>query len=216
MPVIRYSIALIILSISAASGFAAGEVQLRLTLQRPINNPAGQNILDFKREVESRSKSAAKVEVKEQLQAAVSQSAMQALRDGTVEMSVVSLAELSKDIAGAGIFTLPFLFNFDAIVHAAARPGSEIRNIVDAEIKMRGAQVLWWQPYGSTVIFSKGTPILHPKDLANHNTAVTDALSAEFIRMCGGAPQVVNDTDNLRALDNTNAELDDVEHLFRS
>jgi C4-dicarboxylate-binding protein DctP len=179
----------------------AEEILLRVTLQQSITDAAGQNILDFKREVESRTKGAVKMELIEKAQSVSGRPMLQAVGGGSVEMSVVSLAEVSKDIPPAGVFTLPFLFNFDSIVQAAARPGSEIRNIIDAEIIKSGSRVLWWQPHGATVIFSKGAPITNPRGLSGHRVGVLDEVSAEFIRLCGGMPTVINAAQQIDAME---------------
>jgi hypothetical protein len=56
-----------------------------------------------------------------------------------------------------GVLDQPFLFNFQALIDAAARPGSEIRELIDDAIMSGiGVRVLWWQLTGNNVLFSKG------------------------------------------------------------
>jgi C4-dicarboxylate-binding protein DctP len=178
----------------------ADEILLRVSLQQSITDPVGQNILDFKQEVETRTKGAVKVRVNEKAKSVPGRSLLQAVGNGQAEMRVGSLGEIAKDVPAAGLFAQPFLFNFDSIVQAATRPGSEIRNIIDGETLKLGARVLWWQPYGSTVIFSKGSSIANPRGLSNHKIGVFDEVSAEFINLCGGAPKLISEVEQVEAM----------------
>jgi C4-dicarboxylate-binding protein DctP len=172
-----------------ASG--AAEVRLRLRLQRPIAEPILQNIIDFKRMVETQTKGAVSVEMSEESGPDAGRPVLRTVGGGAVEMGAVSLAEVAKDVPEAGLFTQPFLFNFDSMVRVAVRPGGEIRNIIDGEITKSGSRVLWWQPLGSMVLVSKGGSITNPQGLRDHKVGVSDNQATEFIKLCGGIPKFI-------------------------
>jgi C4-dicarboxylate-binding protein DctP len=185
--------------VPCASG--AAEVPLRLRLQQSIVDPILQNIIYFKRMVETQTKGAVSVEVSEEIGSDSGRSVLRMVGGSAFEMGVVSLAEVTKDVPEAGLFTQPFLFNFDSLVHAAARPGSEIRNIIDGEITKSGSRVLWWQPFGSTVIVSKGGSITNPQGLRDHKVGVSDDQAAEFIKLCGGIPKFITPSQQLDGME---------------
>ncbi len=176
---------ILVASFAFAIPCKAGEVLLRFKAGRALNGPLKQVTDGFEQQIRLRDKGPPiRLEIEGRGPAASSSSSKQA----SVEINLHHLSEFSERLPAAGFFSLPFLFNFDAIVYAAAKPGSEIRKLLDAEIEKAGVHVLWWQPYGSTVIFSKEAPLTNPRQLANRKIFVGDASSAEFIRMCGGVP----------------------------
>lgn len=200
----RFSVYLLLLfafPIFPPSPVLAAPKVLRLTLQQSINDPVGQNIVDFKKEIEAKTKGALKIEVLDKGQLYPDYQVPEAIGGGAIEMGVTQLAQYSQFISVAGIFMQPFLFNFEAIVRAASKPGSDIRRMIDGPIvKETGARVLWWQPYGWNVIYSKG-PITNPRAIANRNVRVFDDVAAEFVQLCGGIPQVISESKQLEALD---------------
>jgi C4-dicarboxylate-binding protein DctP len=179
----------------------ADETVLRLTLQQSAADPVGENVLSFKREVEGKTRGAVKVEIFDKGQFYQDYQVPEAIGGGAIEMGVTPLAQYAQYVSVAAIFMQPFLFNFDAIVQAAARPGGEIRMIVDGAIlKQTGARVLWWQPNGWNVIFSKG-PVAKPDAMPSRNMRVFDEVSAEFVTLCGGTPQIIPESKQVEALD---------------
>ncbi len=180
---------------------AAEEVLLRITLQQPARDPVGQNLGEFKSEVEAKTKGTVKVDVYDNAKFYLDYQVPEAVGSGAIEMGVAPLAQYAADIPAAGVFMQPFLFNFDEIVRAAASRGSEIRTAIDAEIqKQTGARVLWWQPYGPNVILAKGA-MSRPDAIANHRVRVFDDVAAEFISLCGGIPHVISDSKQSEAFD---------------
>lgn len=186
---------------SSEGGTFAEELVLRLTLQQSVTDPVGNNILTFKHEIEDKTHGMVKLEIFDKGQFYQDYQVPEAVGGGTIEMGVTPLAQFAQHVSVAGIFMQPFLFNFDAIVQAAARPGSEIRTIIDnALLKQTGVRVLWWQPNGWNVIFSKGA-ISNPDVIAGRNVRVFDEVSAEFVSLCGGTPQIISESKQMEALD---------------
>jgi C4-dicarboxylate-binding protein DctP len=185
---------------------ASAETLLRISLQQPISTSVGQNLLEFKREVEEKTEGAVKVTLYDKAQFYLDYQVPEAVGNGAIEMGVAPLAQYAEDVPAAGLFMQPFLFNFDAIVRAAAARKSEIRIAIDAEIqKKSGVRVLWWQPYGPNVIFGKG-PLSNPQTLTNHRVRVFDGVSAEFVTLCGGVPHVISDAKQAEAFDQNIAD----------
>ena len=191
-----------IICVGAASiGARADNTVLRLTMQQSIDDPIGEFILRFKSEVERETKGALTIEVHDKGTLYPDYQVPEVIGGGAVEMGVTQLAHFSQHVPVAGVFMQPFLFNFDAIVREAAKPGGDIRAMIDgAIVKETGARVLWWQPYGWNVIFAKG-PIANPKAIANRNVRVFDEVAAEFVKLCGGTPQVISESKQVEALD---------------
>jgi C4-dicarboxylate-binding protein DctP len=191
-----------LLTAPAAWNARADAVLLRVSLQDSINNPLNQSLLEFKKEVEARTKGAVTITIHDQSQFYNDYQVPNAVGSGAIEMGLAPLGQYASDIPAAGVFLQPFLFNFDEIIRAAAQPGSEIRTIIDNEILSNtGARVLWWQRYGSPVLLSKGKPMLSPNSMASQNIRAYDSLTAEFINLCGGTPHVITDFKQAEAFD---------------
>jgi C4-dicarboxylate-binding protein DctP len=180
---------------------ASAETLLRISLQQPIDNFIGQNLLEFKNEVEEKTKGEVKVVVYDKAQFYLDYQVPEAVGSGAIEMGVAPLAQYAEDVPAAGLFMQPFLFNFDSIVRAAVARKSEIRFAIDAEIqKKSGVRVLWWQPYGPNVILGKGA-LTNPQAITNHSVRVFDDVSGEFVTLCGGVPHVISDAKQSEAFD---------------
>jgi C4-dicarboxylate-binding protein DctP len=108
---------------------------------------------------------------------------------GAIEMGATPLNQFAVDVPLAGAFLQPFLFNFDGLVQAATSPESEVRALVDKAILLRTKmRVLWWQPYGSSVIVSKRILPTDPSAVAGRIVGTTDKEVRDLIRVCGGLP----------------------------
>ena len=86
-----------------------------------------------------------------------------------------------------GIIDQPFLFNFHSLMSAAARPGSEIRKLIDEAILAEvGVRVLWWHALGNNVIFSKGPGRCRPRAYKRPEGGVARNAPGGVRRGCGG------------------------------
>jgi C4-dicarboxylate-binding protein DctP len=181
----------------------ADSVLLRISLQDSIDNPLNRSLIEFKNEVEARTKGAVTVSIFDKSQFYNDYQVPEAVATGAIEMGLAPLGQYAGEIPAAGVFLQPFLFNFDEIIRAAAQPGSEIRTIIDNEILGNGgARVLWWQRYGSPILLSDGQPMQSPNSLASHKIRVYDDLTAEFINLCGGTPHVIAESKQNEAFEN--------------
>jgi C4-dicarboxylate-binding protein DctP len=178
----------------------ADPILLRVSLQDSISNPLNQSLVEFKKEVEARTKGAVTINIFDNSQFYNDYQVPNAVGSGAIEMGLAPLGQYAGDVPAAGVFLQPFLFNFDEIIRAAAQPGSEIRTIIDNEIlSQTGARVLWWQRYGSPVLLSKNEPMLDPNTMANQNIRAYDDLTADIIKLCGGTPHVIADSKQAEA-----------------
>jgi C4-dicarboxylate-binding protein DctP len=174
---------------------------LRMSLPISADSPIGQSVRDFARQVSVRTGGAVKIEVQDADRRYEEHEVVAAVASGTIEVGATSLHQFAYDVPLAGAFLQPFLFNFDALVEAATEPASEIRTLVDDEILYwTNARVLWWQPFGSSVIVSKTVPATHPTTIAARAVGAPDDQTRELIRACGGTPHLVPPPDVAGAL----------------
>lgn len=114
-----------------------------------------------------------------------------AVSSGKIDLGGTTLDQFANQAPLAGIFLQPFMFNFAALVREAAKPGSEIRDLIDADILQNTrTRVLWWQPNGSNVIFAKGVPS-DGASITGLPVGTPDERSKELIAACGGEPQTL-------------------------
>jgi C4-dicarboxylate-binding protein DctP len=181
---------------------------LRLNLPVSGGNPISENLQDFRREVERRTGGAVKIELSDKAELYEDNEVISAVSSGAIDIGTTSLGQFAYDVPLAGVFLQPFMFNFNALVRAAAKPGSEIRTLIDEEILYwTNARVLWWQPRGSTVIFSKRIPELTPAAIAKRAVGAPDDLTKELTKACGGTPHLVPTSDLYEALQKDNIQI---------
>jgi C4-dicarboxylate-binding protein DctP len=182
---------LVILSlVLVASDAVAQQVKLKANLQFPIAQPVfGGSLLRFKEEVEAQSKNDIAVEIFDKSQLYNDYQVVDGVATGGVDIAMTAAQQFSYKAPLVGILDQPFLFNFQALMSAAAMPGSEIRKLIDEAILTgTGARVLWWHPLGNNVLFSKGRDVADPDQIKDQRVASPGKLPGEFIGWCGGKP----------------------------
>jgi len=191
----RYSCAMMawLLLLLPPSPANAEQTKLRVTLQLPIANHVGANLVQFKQEVESRTEWAITVEIFDNSRLYKDNEAVGAVASGTIEMGTVPYQQLTRKVPAIGIFEQPFLFNFEALVRAATSPDGEMRRLLDKTVlDATGVRVLWWQSYGSSVFFSKGREAKHPLQIRGQKVRVFGENMANFTKYCGGIPLLIS------------------------
>jgi C4-dicarboxylate-binding protein DctP len=174
---------------------------LHLGLPISSDSPTGENLREFARQVAARTGGAVRIEIQGENQSYDEEGVVYAVASGAIEMGATPLSRFARDVPLAGAFLQPFLFNFDALVQAATNHDSEIRALIDGEILRRtNARVLWWQPYGSTVILAKTVLAANPAAIATRLVGSPDKQMRDLIRVCGGAPTPVSPTSLSAAL----------------
>jgi C4-dicarboxylate-binding protein DctP len=182
-------------------GASAEDTILRVSVQVSTNSPLGKNVVAYKHAVETASKGSLKIDIYDKAQLFRDNEVIGAVRSGAVEMGIAQLGQFASEVPAVELFQQPFAFDSDALTRAAARPGSEIRRYIDAQILERtGAHVLWWQPYGAILIMSRSGPISDPSAMTGRSIRAYDSVSAEFVSRCGASPRVISSSNMLEAL----------------
>ncbi|MBR9828912.1 MAG: C4-dicarboxylate ABC transporter substrate-binding protein [Oceanospirillales bacterium] len=178
---------------------AMAETTLKVTLQLPLKHHLGQNLVDFKQEVESASNGDLKIQIYPAAQLYKDKEVHNAVSSGAIEMGVMSVTQLAGTIPAVDVFYVPFLFpSYDKVVKATA-PGSDVRTLLDNEIIKTGARPLWWQAYGGVALLSKKTPIHLPTDMEGMKVRVFGKTLGEFAKAVGAAPTVMAGSEQFLA-----------------
>ncbi len=177
----------------AGSAIAAqAATTLRVTLQLPIKHHLGQNMLDFKKEVEAKTGGEIKIEIYPSAQLYKDKEVPQAVSSGAIEMGIASLTRFAGTVPAVDIFYVPFMFDSQEKVKKATAPGSPIRGPLDEAILKTGARVLWWQAFGQAIILSKGEPIKLPADMKGKKVRVFGKTLGEMVKVLGGSPVLMS------------------------
>ena len=180
------------LALAGASLSVAAETTLRVTLQLPLKHHLGQNMLDFKKEVEAKSAGDLKIEIFPSAQLYKDKEVPQAVSSGAVEMGIASLARFAGTAPAVDIFYVPFMFDSPSKVKAATAPGSAIRKGLDGAILKTGARILWWQAFGSAIVLSKDPAIKLPADMKGKKVRVFGKTLGDTVNALGGAPTLMS------------------------
>lgn len=193
----QFAVALLI---SAAAASASEETTaLRFTLPQSAHEALRHITREFKWELEKQSGGAIAIELNE-VSSYKDNDIIAAVTSGAIDMGGTTLDQFANEAPLAGIFLQPFMFNFNALIRAAAKPGSEIRGLIDADIlEKTRTRVLWWQPNGANVIFAKGVPA-EGASITGLAVGTPDDRSKELIAACGGKPHPVPTADLYSAL----------------
>jgi C4-dicarboxylate-binding protein DctP len=179
----------------------AGQVKIRVTTQLPLKSPLGVNLVQFKEEVEDKSGRAISFEIFDKSRLYQDDQVLGAVSSGAIEMGVITLVQFHEKVRAIEVFDQPFLFNFEALVRAATHPHGELRNLLDKAVLDRtGVRILWWQAFGSGVIFSKGQDARSPAAIRGKKIRVPGENQGEFIRRCGGIPVLMVASKQLEAV----------------
>jgi C4-dicarboxylate-binding protein DctP len=177
------------LTVLFGSAATAGTRQMRVTLQLPEGSPLYESIAFFKESVEKELKGAVEIQIFPSAKLYKPNEVIGAVQSGGVEIGAVLLATYVDTIPATGIFSLPFMFNTDTLLRAATFPESPIRGPLDkAILEKTGGRVLWWVSTGTSVMLSRGGPVLTPAAIGNKTVRVSGSSNAEMVRLCGGTP----------------------------
>jgi C4-dicarboxylate-binding protein DctP len=181
--------------VASLSGIAsAQQVKLKAALQVPISEQFfGQSLAQFKKAVEERTKNAVTIEVFDNGKPYNDAQIVGAVTSGAMQLGVAGFNQFADKIPAVDILEQPFLFNFDALTNAAFGVGGELRTLIDkALLDTMGVRVLWWQPVGNQVFFSKGRDVAAPQRIKDKNVRVFSETMAKFVKLCGGRPSVIS------------------------
>lgn len=169
-----------------AAGAAQAERTLRITLQLPLSSPLGQNLLAFEERVEAASGGEIQVRIYPGAQLYTDREVPAAVASGQIEMGVSSLMRFAGTVPAVDIFTVPFVFDTEALVRAATAPGSPVRAPLDAAMAEKGARPLWWQPYGFSLVMMRRGVARLPEDIAGRKIRTFGKALEAFVDALGG------------------------------
>jgi C4-dicarboxylate-binding protein DctP len=172
----------------------AQQVKLRATLQVAVSEPyLGLPLVQLKDEVERRSNNAVSIDIIDKGKLYIDTQVVGGVASGAVEMGAAGTYQFTKAIPEIAIIEQPFLFNFEALIRAATSPGSAMRTLIDnAILEKTGVRVLWWQPVGGSVFFSKGRDVVEPHAIRSQKVRVFSQITAQLTTHCGGQPTIIS------------------------
>jgi len=172
--------------------------ELRITVQTPAGSINNDNLQLFQKRVETATEGALKISIHVDL--VEDSKVIGAVVAGQVEMGGSRLGHFADAVPGIGIFLLPFMFNLLPVQDAALQPESAFRRLLDqAVLEKTGARVLWWSPFGTSVLTSKSVPMTSPAALTGKTVRTYDKISASFVESCGGIPVYLGGTAQVDA-----------------
>ena len=180
-------LSLVMLGLVTFGTTADAATKIRITMQLPITSPLSQNLVSFKEKVEAESNGDLLVEIYPAAQLFTDKEVPTAVASGQIEMGSASLVRFAGTIPAVDIFSVPFLFNSLELVGAATDPDSKIRQLIDQAMAEKGARPLWWQPYGLTVLLTRGKPVTHPDHMQGLKIRTFGKALEMFVNTVGGA-----------------------------
>ncbi len=174
---------------------------IRVTLQMTPESLLYKNLQIFKEQVAKESHGELDIQLFPSSQLYKAQEVPKAVGSGQIEMGAVLLSQYADTLPVTDIFAIPFLFSIQGLFEAAIKPESGVRSTLDEAIRAgTGAKVLWWDPIGSEVLVSKGSPLLSPADIAGKKVRVSGFVLAKLIEACGGTPVITSGTETYGVL----------------
>ena len=191
---VRFAIAFLALSFLVITANAAPR-ELRIASEFPEGSHIHEDLVYFKGMVETATNGQIKITILPPGEFFENHSVQKAIGAGAVEMAVAALMEYGNTIPATRVFSQPFMFHKESLVHVATAPKSPIRvPIDDAIYKKIGARVLWWVAAGASVMLAKGKAVHTPADIKGKKISVPGPVLREMVRYCGGVPVLIPDS----------------------
>ncbi|GAB2901601.1 TRAP transporter substrate-binding protein [Uliginosibacterium flavum] len=112
------------------------------------------------------------------------------IKDGSLDIARVNMAELSKDLAAVKLMSLPYLFR--SREHMWRVLGGEFGQRLEAEAAKNGAVVLTYYDSGTRSFYSSKKPIRSLADFAGLRVRVQNSpVYKDLIEKLGGTPVVL-------------------------
>jgi C4-dicarboxylate-binding protein DctP len=167
--------------------------ELRITVQTPKGSINNDNLELFKRRVETATGGALKISI--HVGMVEDSQVIKSVAAGQVEMGGSRIGHFAGSVPAIGIFLLPFMFNLLPVQDAAIETNSTFRRLLDAAVSEKtGARVLWWSPFGTSILLSKSVPVTSPAAMAGKTVRTYDKISETLVRSCGGTPVYLGGT----------------------
>jgi len=168
--------------------------ELRITVQTPPGSINNDNLELFKKRVETSTDGALKISVHVGL--IEDSQVIKAVAAGQVDMGGSRIGLFADAVPAISIFLLPFMFNLLPVQDAALQTDSPFRRLLDAAVlEKTRARVLWWSPFGTSILLSKSVPIASPAAMAGKTVRTYDKISENLVSSCGGVPVYLGGTE---------------------
>jgi C4-dicarboxylate-binding protein DctP len=168
--------------------------ELRITVQTPKGSINNDNLELFKKRVETATEGALAISIHVRL--VEDSQVIRAVAAGRVEMGGSRIGHFADAVPAIGIFLLPFMFNLLPVQDAALQAESRFRRLLDATVlEKTGTRVLWWSPFGTSVLLSRSVPMTSPAAMAGKTVRTYDKISETLVRSCGGTPVYLGGTE---------------------
>lgn len=202
----KFIVILALSVVQSAFAFADdGKIKLSFILQSGKDTPIWQNVADFKSVVEELSGGKIIIEMLDEKSFSVD-SIPKTVSSGAIELGISQLGLYGKDAPVVAFLQQPFLFDKPELIRAALNPDSEIRAVIERAISdATKSKVLWWHPYGSTVVVSRNGPLLTPDTVADKMVVTADEGAAEFLSLCGARSHVFSESSMLSMMEKSEA-----------
>ena len=181
--------------------------KVTVAFQIPLEHHLGRNVLFFKNELETISNKTLDVIINDygsyikavrdkedsesENQHFMEKNILKAVQTRKVEIGMISLLRLSKIIPLADIFNQPFLIDSEKKTADAVARDSFIRQSIENSLKKLGVTALWWQPYGSVILVSKGSPVHNPEQMKDKKVRVFGETLGNVVLASGGTPVAI-------------------------
>ena len=181
--------------------------RVTIAFQIPLEHHLARNVIFFKNELENISNSTVDVIINDygsyirdvkakensetENQYFMEKNILEAVQTRKVEIGMISLSRLSKKIPLADIFNQPFLIDSEKKAADAVARDSVIRKSIEISLKKLGVTALWWQPYGSVILVSKGSSVQNPEQMKDKKVRVFGETLGNVVLASGGTPLAI-------------------------
>ena len=205
------------------------QTKVTIAFQIPLEHHLARNVVFFKQELETISNKTVDViindygsyirdirDVKDQTdqkdfesenQYFMEKDMLEAVKNRKVEVGMISLARLSRIIPLADIFNQPFLVDSEKKAADAVARGSVIRESIENSLKNLGVTALWWQPYGSVILVSKGSSVHNPEQMKDKKVRVFGETLGNVVLASGGIPLAIPNSLQYFAYDHKKVDI---------
>ena len=180
------------LAIVAAPISAMAET-IRVTLQLPETHSIVQNWKEFQSIVEEKSGGDLDIKLFPAAQLFKDKEIPGAVGSGAVEAGSVFIGRYAGSVPAVDVISIPFIFGGEDHIRAAVKPGSDLRQMMDAAIlKETNNRVLWWQAFGRNIYLNNGSAIMQPSDMTDKKVRTYGKIQGWTIQALGGAPTLMS------------------------
>ncbi len=196
-----------VMSLTIYATNALAQAKITIAFQSPIEHHLAQNILFFKEELEKTSRKSVLVKINDygsylkesgatekqisKEKYFLAKDILEAVKGRKVEAGMLSLSRLSNLIPLADLFNQPFLVDSEKKVADTVSKDSIVRRSIESALLKLGITALWWQPYGSVIFVSNGSPIQNPEQMQNKKVRVFSETLGNLVLASGGTPLAI-------------------------